>query len=44
LSLIKKDRKFEKKLAGTPYYFAPEVINGNFGKECDIWSLGVSFY
>lgn len=29
---------------GTPYYIAPEVINGIYSKECDIWSLGVTLY
>jgi calcium-dependent protein kinase len=33
-----------KETIGTPYYIAPEVLNHDYGKECDIWSLGVMAY
>lgn len=29
---------------GTPYYMAPEVIDGQYNQSCDMWSIGVITY
>jgi len=37
-------RKYHRRMNGTPYYIAPEVLKGHYNEACDMWSLGVIMF
>jgi calcium-dependent protein kinase len=34
----------QKQRVGSPYYMAPEIINGKFSSKTDVWSVGVILF
>jgi len=41
--VIKKNKMFSMQI-GTPYYIAPEILEGSYNEKCDLWSCGVIMY
>jgi len=37
-------RMYHKRMNGTPYYIAPEVLKGHYNESCDMWSIGVIMF
>ena len=44
MSKYVRRRQYFHSLRGTPYYIAPEVIQGRYSFHCDMWSLGVVMF
>ncbi|XVF63625.1 hypothetical protein PTKIN_Ptkin09bG0101500 [Pterospermum kingtungense] len=44
LSLFIEEGRMYEDLVGTAYYIAPEILQRKYGKEIDMWSVGVILY
>ena len=42
--LAKDTKHHMHSYAGTPYFMAPEVLDGDYTHKCDIWSLACVLY
>ena len=39
--LLQDSNQLMNSTRGTPFYFAPEVLEGKYDKRCDLWAIGV---
>jgi len=44
MAKIVRWRRYHRRMNGTPYYIAPEVLKGHYNESCDMWSIGVIMF
>ena len=42
--LSRKKEGLLNSIVGSPYYVAPEVLEGSYDEKCDCWSIGIIMY